>query len=297
MKPLPSASPRHCLASLRNQPQRPPEAPPARPRRERAAGYGLARTTSLLIGATLLWLNVLTTQAANFSLQWEAAKAALVPDGLYNDGESAGFVCNPEPNGVVGVMRGRDYGLDPTFDRWGLLDNSLPANFSTPGWLVRHGFPPNALYSTAYTYKEAGVPTSVHASYIEVDLTPPPGLEFASVSVTLGRPENLDFVKTGWGRFLSGSTLLGTAPAVITGYNADKTAVWTFPIVPGTFTGPIRLELYGILGADDGTFDVLRIDGTLEGPVPSPEPTVGLMVIGAAVAWTQRRRRTSPQRA
>lgn len=189
---------------------------------------------------------------------------------------------------IVSTLAGRNYGVEQSGSaRWGIQAGGISWLTDTQGWTVRNGFAPDAIGSTVST--STGL--EVAASYLSVMLH---GLEAGTVlnnvaltfsNVTYLKPDN------AWAGTSADSFSQATALTYSKVGRSRQLSV-TLPEVTLLSAEPLEIRLYGIIGGDEGAFNMLTVNGQLTASSPIPEPDARMLVtavvLGATVAFRRR---------
>lgn len=229
---------------------------------------------------------MLPLQSAVLNLQFSAS-AGTFSDPIYPTTStiSAGTTSIP---GVFATLAGRGYGVEEGgSSRWGVVAGDISWLRNTQGWTVRNGFAPDAIGSTLST--STGV--EVAASYLSVMLQ---GLDAGTVlrdvaltfnDVTYLRPEQ------AWAGSNADDFSTGIALRYFRVKGSRQLSV-TLPEITQTGTDPLEIRLYGIIGGDEGAFNMLTVNAQVTPPSPIPEPDARMLVtavvLGASVAFRRR---------
>ena len=227
---------------------------------------GWAGKAAVFAGLAMLMACVQRASAAVVSFEWQRTGAVGVADDGYAYPGSESVKYQTAASGVTAAFFGRNYGLvatasQPT-DRWGLMTGTVPVPQSASGWLVSFGFQPDAVGSTTHS-SGAGL---TDASYLAIQLQPEPGTRVRATSLSLGLPRFLDLTDNAW----VGVSADGFATAVPVDWSVTAGGTIleaTLPDVYGALGQPVEVRLYGLLGADEGTFDFVRASAFTDGRI------------------------------
>jgi hypothetical protein len=196
--------------------------------------------------------------------------------------------------GIVPTLTGRGYGVQQAgTERWGVAAGPLAWDPGKAGWTVRNGFAPDAVGSTLST--TGGL--TVDASYLSITLSgATAGTVFSNVAltftdVTFLRPSKA-WVGTSADEFSTASNLR---------FNARGGVRQLSVVLPEfTYNGgdPLEIRIFGVIGSDEGAFNVLTVNGTALVPVAVPETDARMLIVmvGLSAGVAFRRRTNSLRR-
>lgn len=232
------------------------------------------------------FLVVLPLQSAVLNLQFNPSSGTAT-DPVYPSTStiSAGTTSMP---GLFATLAGRGYGVEEGGSaRWGVSAGGIGWLTNTQGWTVRNGFAPDAIGSTIST--STGV--EVAASYLSVMLQ---GLDAGTVlrdvaltftDVTYLKPDQ------AWAGS-SGDAFSSAIPLSYSKVGGSRRLSVNLPEITQSGTDPLEIRLYGIIGGDEGAFNMLTVNAQVSPRSPIPEPDARMLVtaviLGASVAFRRR---------
>ncbi len=225
--------------------------------------------------------------AATMDIQFSPTEG-IEPDGVYQDGSTRSVGTNAVP-GLVATLTGRGYGLERTSSaRWGIQAGPLAGNPGQSGWTIRNGFAPDRSGEMLSTEKKV----EVDASYLSFFF---PGVSAGTilqeVSLTFSGVRNLKLDKA-WAGLSVDNFTTETGVKLNNAGGVPKISL-TFPDFTYMGGGPLEIRVYGVMGEDTGSFDLLTITGqTIEtNPIPEPDSRflVTAVALGAVVSFRRRR--------
>jgi hypothetical protein len=237
---------------------------------------------------TLLVLTATCLNAEVLSVNFDKSTPRAGFDPVYSDGQSSIFVGTVSGDtGIRVSMRGSDYLQSPKDNKiWGLLDNSLPGNEERPGWLIRAGWQPDAVGARSFSHPYGQTP----AGYIEVCYERPEGMVFQDISLSIEDPQNLELLNV-WAA-TSNDNYQTLAPVTVTKNSQEEFLNLNLNGINYIGADPLKIRIYGLIGEDDGTFNINGTINVLSPPVVVPEPS-GLLLLGIPFFLSLRRKRQS----
>ena len=216
-------------------------------------------------------------------------------DDFYNDGNSSIFTGRTTEGTLTADMSARYYDSDPLRPgTTGLINSDLPWNrpdpdTPDPGWVIRFGLNPDSVGSLLHTYDPGGSEEKmVPASYLKFNVRSPERVLFQSTTLQIDQvkgvtPSNI-WAVVGDDNF--NRIYLGKYTFTASDGNLLQ---WEWKDLEIDSTG-LEIRVYGMLGADEGRFNVRSI--TLETDIPAvPEPgSVSLAALAALVLLNHRKR-------
>jgi hypothetical protein len=211
-----------------------------------------------------------------------------VADAAYPKGSTA-TVGTTSVEGLVPTMTGRGYGVEvASSERWGIQAGPLSWDAKKAGWTVLNGFAPDKVGSTVSTSGKVEVP----ASFISIMLSGVvPGTVFRDVGLTFSE---VTFLRPS--QAWAGTSADGFATASRLSFNSrggERTLSVTLPEFTWMGGEPMEIRIYGVVGSDQGAFNVLSVSGNIEQVATVPEPDVRMLITAVALgALTALRRRS-----
>ncbi|MBP7948791.1 MAG: hypothetical protein KA004_03980 [Verrucomicrobiales bacterium] len=251
-------------------------------------------TTGLLAAAILA--SPATSLAGTFAIEFHQ-DAAYMADPFYNDVNSTIFFGTAVDGDLAARMAGYYYDSDPVDPGHnGLMNRGLPWNSEDPdhpipGWLIRFGLQSDAVGNPVHTYPLPGGGTAQQpASYISFKVDSPDTVLFEEVGVTINNLQGAGPGQQIWAGTSKDNFATGISPTVVMDPNNGLQMSFGWTNFDYLSEG-VELRIYGIIGADEGTFDSANLFGRST-PPPVPEPSgaslLGCLLLGMLTRRSRR---------